>query len=636
MQFIESKEGKFQVTDEARALLSTTWADIALSVVTVVGSYRIGKSSLLNWLTGLKDVFPTSDEVHAKTRGLWMAKELHNENILYLDSEGLSNIEIVDRKYDLSIFALCIALSSKLIVNTGHVLKSDELRELQDVGKISAMLNKCGGINNHPPELLWIFRNSTLKLTHAETKEPMSATEYLETSLTKIDSVVSQDLFQMFPKRHAITLPKPSSNDQDIINQHFDKFTPKFKNAFDLIRQEVFNTEQKMCGNGTKLTGHLFLAMADSLCKVLSSDDVDMNVVMQSLSTAATVRCSATVGNEFKQYIQNHCDKRKSFYQQTVYLPRNLVLNLHDKLLEIPSLEFIAHLLDVNAHTIIEQEKSHCAKFFQQLALENVDEILNSVLTFYGAEHSDIIKAVKEKTQHMNAEKWSLLQSEIESKQQQLESALKTIQTYESDIGLLKDDQQEKEALLDKLKTELSKFITERHKAEDEIALLKIELNSTNENLEQYTMVIKELKLKCETRNEDKAEALEKQTQLLQNIEDLKQCLKAKASEIETKKQFIDDLQERFTTTVKEHNKKMELMHFDIVNERTRNTREEDRCTKRLKVYQDASAQHVVETNELMCLRQQKVLDAAKIAELQSQINSNRRLDAFTNLMRRL
>ncbi len=654
MQFIECIDGVFQVTNNARECLSTRLADVPLSIVTVVGSYRIGKSSLLNWLTGIKDVFPTSDEVHAKTRGLWMAKELHNEHILYLDSEGLSNVEITDRTYDLSIFALCIALSSKLIVNTGHVLKSEELKELQDVGKIAVMLNQCGEIKNHAPDLLWIFRNATLKLTDPETKEPISATQYLETSLMKINPQISTDLFELFPKRHAIALPKPSANDQDIINQNFDKFTPKFQNAFDLVKQEVILTEPKIIGDtNVKLTGYLFLAMADALCKVLSSPlaSRNMNIITQGITNAAHVHCYSTIVNETRQFIQKKCDKRKSLCQQTMYLPSQLVLNLHEKLMEIPTFEYIANLLNLSALNIHEQEKSHCERFMQQLKNDlnedkkTIYDVLHSFLQFYSSSLDvDFLRLLQEKTQHMHAEKWALKEEEIQSlkmdianKESELISMTTNIQDHEVNMKIQKENEQEKQSLIDRLNIELSHDATERLKLEEDINQLKIEANSANESVEQYVMLIKELKTKWETKNEDKIkleQLVTKHSQVLQTVEDLQQCIKKQVLELESKKQIIDELQEKFNCTQKEHSRKIDLIHLDIVNERARNVREEERCAKRLKVYQDAAAQHLVETNELISLRQQKISHVSKISELQTLLNSQQRSKLINDVLR--
>ncbi len=312
MQFISVKDGKFEVTDEARVLLTGSWADIRLSIVSVVGTYRIGKSSLLNWLTGKIDLFPTSDEVHAQTRGLWMAKELCNDSILYIDSEGLSNVE-VSTAYDFKIFALCIALSSKLIVNSGHVLKSNELTELKEAGKVAAFLSSNTSIKNGNPDLLWLFRNSQLKITDQETKEPMSATKYLETSLLKLDPDLSSSLLGLFPKRHAIALPKPSTIDIDIKNQNFRNFSPAFKNAFDLVRQEVEQqTHSKLIGE-VFVTGSLFLNMADKLCAILSSNEIptDISHVYEALCNETRSKIDLNVQNQTRKFIATK-DKKRS------------------------------------------------------------------------------------------------------------------------------------------------------------------------------------------------------------------------------------------------------------------------------------------------------------------------------------
>ena len=86
-----------------------------VTVVSLVGSQRGGKSSLLNLLydrnTGLKNGFGVGHEMDAKTHGLWMWIK-HNEKnpgsyILYLDTEGLDSIE-AEPFYNWSISALSL------------------------------------------------------------------------------------------------------------------------------------------------------------------------------------------------------------------------------------------------------------------------------------------------------------------------------------------------------------------------------------------------------------------------------------------------------------------------------------------------------------------------------------------------
>ncbi len=644
MQFIRVQDGKFEVTQEARSLLSNQWSDIPLSIISVVGSYRIGKSSLLNWLTGKIDLFPTSNEVHAQTRGLWMAKDLYENDILYIDSEGLSNIE-VSTDYDFKIFALCIAISSKLIVNSGHILKSNELTELKQAGKISQFLSSNAQIKNGMPDLLWLFRNSTLKITDQETKEPISATKYLETSLKKLDPNLSSMLLDLFPNRYAIALPKPSSNDQYIQNQNFRNFDPSFKNAFDLVKTNIITQTSKKHIGSICLTGSLFLTMVDSLCITLSNPQIamDISTVYSDMCLITKTQSSKTIAMQTKSSIIKTMNKHKSLFIQDdiLNLPSFIMKNIHRIMLETPNIQDLATLIQIIINTIKEQEQLNIIHLLKgQLNNENPQDMISMIMNFFFCDNNnsfvnEIENLIKDKLNHN--EKIDLLQQELIQSQITIELKQKELHVFAEAMENAEMKNEEKNILIDRLKLELHALTNKILEKENEINQLKLEVNTTNEALEQYMMVIKELKIKWELKNEEKTKLeshIVKNLQLVKEIEDLQQFSRKQAIELESKKQQADEFQEKISSLTKDYNKKMELLHLDILNEKTRNTREEDRCCKRLKVYQDASAQHTIDMNELQSLRQQKISDTNKIADLTTSLLTAKRIQNFHELLK--
>ena len=542
------------------------------------------------------------------------------------------------------------------------MLKTNELNELKDAGKISEMLSQCTEIRNSMPDLLWLFRNSnsTFKLTDPETKQAISATQYLENSLLKINPETSSVLFTLFPNRHAITLPKPSSNDLDISNQHFDKFSPAFKNAFDLVKQEISSTKQKLI-NGVKLTGILLLTMADQLCLYLSS-----NQNLQELSGLTNVyskmcdvnlsRAETTIIEQTRKFIGLKCDKRKSLSHQTLFLPEFIVSYLNETLFETPSLESVQSFLHTSAINVQECEKQQMVKFFTGLAKDceskSIYDLFAAIVAFYNYYGDsnvtvvDFLAKVKEKSVFMQQQKWLKLQDEInvkdlliESKQKEFIDLKTNFEELELKIKISAEDHQELQSLIERLKIELGLLSTELFSKENDLNQIKIELSTTNESLEQYMMVIAELKTKWESKNEDKLKLeqfVTKERQLLKEMDELQQVTKKQQMEIESKKVTIDEMQEKAVQTARDNNKKIELLHIDIVNEKAKNIREEERASKRLKTYQDAAAQQIVNNNELQSLKQQRLVDASKIAELQSGLVAAKRMQSFHELLKNL
>ncbi|KAF7476948.1 hypothetical protein GHT09_011950 [Marmota monax] len=66
-------------------------------VVSTVGTYRTGKSYLMNHLSGQNHGFPLGSTVRAETKGIWMWCVPHpskpNHTLVLLDTEGLGDVE---------------------------------------------------------------------------------------------------------------------------------------------------------------------------------------------------------------------------------------------------------------------------------------------------------------------------------------------------------------------------------------------------------------------------------------------------------------------------------------------------------------------------------------------------------------
>ncbi len=66
----DSEDQDIKLTNEARELL--TKLSKPLKIVGIIGSYRGGKSFILNQLLGVKKGFDLGHEVEGKTRDIWL------------------------------------------------------------------------------------------------------------------------------------------------------------------------------------------------------------------------------------------------------------------------------------------------------------------------------------------------------------------------------------------------------------------------------------------------------------------------------------------------------------------------------------------------------------------------------------
>ena len=98
---VYQEDGTYQVHDDGAALLSQLTRKIA--VIVVAGTYRTGKSFLLNQLTGQKGTFSVGHTVESHTRGIWVCApglvgttaEGEECDIVFMDSEGLASTDKV-------------------------------------------------------------------------------------------------------------------------------------------------------------------------------------------------------------------------------------------------------------------------------------------------------------------------------------------------------------------------------------------------------------------------------------------------------------------------------------------------------------------------------------------------------------
>lgn len=231
-----------------------------ISVCTVCGPYRTGKSYLLNLLLGRVQngyrQFRVGSSTQACTDGLWMwgfsnaQGGVDSPNVLFLDCEGFGSTDS-DKTRDAKLMSLCMLLSSVFLLNTKGVLSEGLFNALSLVCSLATYVEQ--GQDTSKPALLWLLRDFLLELVDEKGRR-MTPDEYLESSLRKTprDAVESQrsqaarevreTLLQSFPDRRCVTLCQPVIDEEQLRQLSevpFEHLRPEFRRGFQDLQTQL-------------------------------------------------------------------------------------------------------------------------------------------------------------------------------------------------------------------------------------------------------------------------------------------------------------------------------------------------------------------------------------------------------------
>nr|XP_027790885.2 guanylate-binding protein 4-like [Marmota flaviventris] len=238
---VENWNEQLTVNSEALRILEKICQPVV--VVAIVGTYRTGKSYLMNQLAGQNHGFPLGSTVRAETKGIWMWCVPHpskpNHTLVLLDTEGLGDVEKGDPKNDSWIFALAVLLSSTFVYNSMGIIDQHALEQLHYVTELTHLIRAksdptpdevedSSEFVSFFPDFVWTVRDFTLELMLDG--HPITEDEYLENALKLISgnnkkiqkSNNSRERIRcFFPKRKCFVFDRPT-NDRSLLS-HIDK-----------------------------------------------------------------------------------------------------------------------------------------------------------------------------------------------------------------------------------------------------------------------------------------------------------------------------------------------------------------------------------------------------------------------------
>ena len=292
MQFVSVSADGYVLDPRAQTMLQSMPAP--LTIVSVIGRYRTGKSSLLNSLIGgASDTFRTSSTVQAQTKGL-MVHQL-DESTLLIDTEGLGSLE-VSREHDASIFALAMLISSGCFFNNLGAITSQAVDDLHLASKLASLLCKHAQFNKQLPALVWLMRDFGLELVDGNDL-PISADTYFEQCLDKAPGTKSEDLRALFPSRRCLPLARPALVEADL--RHMQNLRPEFLQDIGRVHDLLRQFPPKHLGH-QPLSGEQLCSLIQSLCSVLNSEALpDLEDVWNHVARQARTKARETAHATF-------------------------------------------------------------------------------------------------------------------------------------------------------------------------------------------------------------------------------------------------------------------------------------------------------------------------------------------------
>jgi hypothetical protein len=314
IQLINSgkKGSQLHLIKEALQLISSEKRQV--TVVTIVGPCRSGKSYLLNRLMGRSDGFPLGSTVQAKTKGFWLwmgdFPEDKDRCLILLDVEGLAEVRKRNATHDLKLFTMALLLSSMFIYNTKGNIDSSDLDGLHLATKISKQLMSSEAkkeqkdFGRHFPHFIWAVRDHQLELVLKDGGKEVTPNEYLEYCLeSQLDhnadddedeedniqnyNKLRQTIREFFPDRDCLTFPQPV-NDLEKMKKldslHDTELNPKFKEATDEFVNFVFSHAKPKKIRGSPLSGFAFAKMVEDFLQSIEKQNLSINSTFQMIT----------------------------------------------------------------------------------------------------------------------------------------------------------------------------------------------------------------------------------------------------------------------------------------------------------------------------------------------------------------
>ena len=396
IQLVDIKDdGIFEITSEGISFLSSL-KNQSLSVLSVTGPYRSGKSFLANLIMNNMSGFKVGATINACTKGLWVwGKPIDLDNgkkLLIIDCEGLGSVE-KDRTHniDMKIFTLSVLLSSCLIYNTKHAISEDKIEELSNVANLSKRINISKDMKENLkldyadffPELIWVLRDFSLD------KGNLSAKDYLEECLKNVDidnieggetKNISREIIRKnFKKRDCYTLVMPTTNEiklKNLDNEPLSSLRPEFISQVEKMIQSIKNTILPKKINNIELDGEALFGLLQTYVESINNEENPVILsALENVLLSKAKNISEKVYEVFKDNINSQLEGKYPVNVSDIY---NLFFDGQNSLID-------SFCKNINDTLSSEQIGNYVLKLFSRMK-DELEIILENNIASYDDE----------------------------------------------------------------------------------------------------------------------------------------------------------------------------------------------------------------------------------------------------------
>ena len=218
-----------------------------VSIISVVGAYRTGKSWLLNELMhlGCGEGFVVGHERHTQTKGVWILPAEENSTDttrIFMDTEGFEGTGQAE-VYDDRIFAFAALSSDVLVYNLAETIKQADIERLAFAAQLShefwrranpaeVLASSASRGEWTPPALLWLVQRDFLQGGSVEAYlqqalKPTSEERKVDEHSRRLDQV-REALNSCFGRMRAMGLVQPHVKRTQLCSLPRSSFEPDY------------------------------------------------------------------------------------------------------------------------------------------------------------------------------------------------------------------------------------------------------------------------------------------------------------------------------------------------------------------------------------------------------------------------